>query len=73
MNAMVKAKEAGKARFLGLTTHSNVPEAVHAAVDSEFYEVVMASYNPRQIDVAQVKEAIARAAGAGLSCSCRGR
>ena len=66
MNAMVKAKQAGKARFLGLTTHSNVPEAVHAAVDSGFYEVVMASYNPRQADVAQVKEAIARAAGAGL-------
>ena len=66
MNAMVKAKEAGKARFLGLTTHSNVPEAVHAAVDSEFYEVVMASYNPRQTDVAEVKAAIARAAAAGL-------
>ncbi len=66
MNAMVKAKEAGKARFLGLTTHSNVPEAVHAAVDSEFYEVVMASYNPRQTDVQEVKAAIARAAGAGL-------
>jgi predicted aldo/keto reductase-like oxidoreductase len=66
MNAMVKAKEAGKARFLGMTTHANVPEAVHAAVDSEFYEIVMASYNPRQTDVLEVKEAIARAAGAGL-------
>jgi len=66
MNAMVKAKEAGKARFLGMTTHANVPEAINAAVDSEFYEVVMASYNPRQNNVAEVKEAIARAAGAGL-------
>ena len=66
MNAMVKAKEAGKARFLGMTTHANVPEAVHAAVDTEFYEVVMASYNPRQTDVVEVKDAIARAAGAGL-------
>jgi predicted aldo/keto reductase-like oxidoreductase len=66
MNAMVKAKEAGKARFLGMTTHANVPEAVHAAVDSEFYEVVMASYNPRQSDLPEVKEAIARAASAGL-------
>jgi predicted aldo/keto reductase-like oxidoreductase len=66
MNAMLKAKEAGKARFLGMTTHSNVPEAVHAAVDTEFFEVVMASYNPRQADLPQVREAIARAAGAGL-------
>ncbi len=66
MNAMVKAKEAGKARFLGMTTHANVPEAVHAAVDSEFYEVVMAAYDPRQLDLPEVKAAIARAAAAGL-------
>jgi predicted aldo/keto reductase-like oxidoreductase len=66
MNAMEKARKAGKARFLGLTTHSNVPEAIHAAVDSDFYEIVMASYNPRQKNLAEVKEAIARAAGAGL-------
>jgi predicted aldo/keto reductase-like oxidoreductase len=66
MKAMEKAKKAGKARFLGLTTHSNVPEAIHAAVDANFYEVVMVSYNPRQHNLAQVKEAIARAANAGL-------
>jgi predicted aldo/keto reductase-like oxidoreductase len=66
MKAMEKAKKAGKARFLGLTSHSNVPEAVHAAVDSKFYEVVMAAYNSRQKNLAQVKEAIARAADAGL-------
>jgi predicted aldo/keto reductase-like oxidoreductase len=66
MKAMEKAKKAGKARFLGITTHSNVPEAVHAAADSKFYEVVMASYNPRQKNWLEVKEAIARAAGAGL-------
>jgi predicted aldo/keto reductase-like oxidoreductase len=66
MKAMEKAKKDGKARFLGLTTHSNVPEAIHAAVDSEFYEVIMASYNPRQKNLAEVKKAIARAANAGL-------
>lgn len=66
MNAMEKAKKAGKARFLGMTTHSNVPEAVQAAADSNFYEVVMASYNPRQKNRLQVKEAIANAAKAGL-------
>jgi aryl-alcohol dehydrogenase-like predicted oxidoreductase len=30
MKAMEKAKKAGKTRFLGLTSHSNVPEAVQA-------------------------------------------
>jgi len=66
MKAMEKAKMNGKARFLGLTTHSNVPEAVRAAAESNFYEVVMASYNPRQINKLQVKDAIASAANAGL-------
>jgi predicted aldo/keto reductase-like oxidoreductase len=66
MKAMEKAKKAGKTRFLGITSHSNVPEAVNAAVDSKFYEVVMASYNSRQLDRNQVKEAIANAAKEGL-------
>jgi predicted aldo/keto reductase-like oxidoreductase len=66
MKAMEKAKKAGKARFLGMTSHSNVPEAIHAATDSKFYEVIMASYNPRQLNGLQVKEAIANAAAAGL-------
>ena len=66
MKAMEKAKKAGKTRFLGVTSHSNVPEAINAAVDSKFYEVVMASYNPRQLNNLQVKDAIANAAKAGL-------
>jgi predicted aldo/keto reductase-like oxidoreductase len=66
MKAMEKAKKAGKARFLGMTSHSNVPEVVQAATDSKFYEVIMASYNPRQINLLQVKEALANAAKAGL-------
>lgn len=66
MNAMEKAKKAGKARFLGISTHGNVPEAVQAAADSNFYEVVMAAYNPRQLNRHEVKEAIANAAKAGL-------
>ncbi len=66
MKAMEKAKKDGKARFLGMTTHGNVTEAVQAAADSNFYEVVMAAYNPRQKDRLQVKEAIANAAKAGL-------
>jgi len=66
MNAMENAKKAGKARFLGITTHSNVPEAVNAAADSNFYEVVMAAYNYKQKNIRQVKESIAKAAQAGL-------
>jgi predicted aldo/keto reductase-like oxidoreductase len=66
MKAMEKAKKAGKARFLGITSHSNVAEAVNAAADSNFYEVVMAAHYHKQKNLGAVKEAIAKAAKAGL-------
>ena len=66
LKAMEKAKKEGKARFVGITTHRNEPEVIHAAVDSKFYEVVLTSYNFRQKHQAEMKQAIARAAQAGL-------
>jgi len=66
MKAMEKAKKAGKARFLGITSHSNVAEAVNAAADSNFYEVVMAAHFHKQKNLGAVKEAVAKAAKAGL-------
>ena len=66
LNAMAKAKKAGKFRFAGITTHTNEPEVIHAAVDTQFYEVVLTAYNYQQQHVAEVRDAIARAAQAGL-------
>ena len=66
LNAMVKAKKAGKIRFIGITTHRNEPEILDAAVESKVYDVVLPAYNFRQKHGEEVKKAIARAAGAGL-------
>ena len=66
MKAMEKAKKDGKTRFLGISSHANVAEAVQAAADSNFYEVVMAAYTFKQKNYLQVREAIAKAANAGL-------
>jgi predicted aldo/keto reductase-like oxidoreductase len=66
MKAMEKAKKEGKTRFLGISTHMNVPEVVQAAADSNFYEVVIAAYNFKQKNYLQVREAIGKTAGAGL-------
>jgi len=66
LNAMAKAKKAGKFRFAGITTHANEPEVIHAAVDTKFYEVILTAYNYQQRHVAEVRDAIARAAQAGL-------
>jgi predicted aldo/keto reductase-like oxidoreductase len=66
LKAMEKAKRDGKVRFLGITTHSNEPEVIHAAVDSKFYEVILTAYNFRQQHQEEMKQALARAAQAGL-------
>ena len=39
--AMIQAaKKAGKARFIGVTTHANEPEVIRAAVEAKIYDVV---------------------------------
>jgi predicted aldo/keto reductase-like oxidoreductase len=66
LNALAKAKKAGKIRFIGITTHRNEPEIIQAAIDSKVYDVVLPAYNFRQQHAPEVKTAIARAAEAGL-------
>jgi predicted aldo/keto reductase-like oxidoreductase len=66
MRSMEKIKKAGKARFLGIGTHSFVPEAVRAAADSGFYDVVMPAYNFQAKDIEERSRAVAYAAGKGL-------
>ncbi len=66
LNSLVKAKKAGKIRFIGLSTHRNEPEVMRAAVESKVYDVILTAYNFRQKHAEEVKEAIAMAAGAGL-------
>jgi predicted aldo/keto reductase-like oxidoreductase len=66
MKAMEKIKKAGKARFLGIGTHSFVPEAVRAAADTGFYDVVMLAYNFQIKDIEERKAAVAYAASKGM-------
>jgi hypothetical protein len=66
MKALEKVKKAGKARFVGITTHMNEPEVIHAAVDSKFYDVILTSYNFQQKHYTEMRDAIGRAAQAGI-------
>jgi uncharacterized protein len=45
LKAFRDLKKQGKTRFVGLATHSECPEALRAAADSKFYDVVMTAYN----------------------------
>jgi predicted aldo/keto reductase-like oxidoreductase len=66
LNAFVKAKETGKARFIGISTHTNEPETIRAAVDTGIWDVILTSYNFIQEDKEEVKKAIQYATEKGL-------
>lgn len=66
LEALARLKKEGKTRFVGITTHKNEPEVIQAAIDSQFYDVVLTAYNFRQPHAGEVKKAIAKAAQAGM-------
>jgi uncharacterized protein len=66
LRVMEDFKKSGKARFIGIATHSFVDEALRAAADTKIYDVAMAAYNFRMAPVKQMQEAVAYSASAGL-------
>ena len=66
MEALQKVKKQGKARFVGITTHRNEPEAIRAAVEAEIYDVVLTAYNFRKDNLNDLEAAIAEASKEGL-------
>jgi predicted aldo/keto reductase-like oxidoreductase len=66
LNALQKMKDEGKTRLIGLSTHSNEPEVIHAAAESHVYDAVLTPYNFRQPHLVEMKKAIDAASKAGL-------
>jgi predicted aldo/keto reductase-like oxidoreductase len=64
--ALEQAKQAGKTRFLGVSTHKNEPAVIRAAIESKLYDVVLTAYNFKQDHHLEVQKAIGEAAAAGL-------
>ncbi len=62
MNAFEKVKKQGKARFIGISTHTNEPDNIRAAVDAKIYDVILVTYNFAQEHREEVKKAIQYAA-----------
>ncbi|PKN64294.1 MAG: hypothetical protein CVU57_15450 [Deltaproteobacteria bacterium HGW-Deltaproteobacteria-15] len=66
MKIFTKAKEAGKTRFIGITTHAQEPETIRAAADTGVWDVVLTSYNFMQKHREDVRAAIKYAAAKGV-------
>ena len=66
LQALVKAKEEGQARLIGVSTHQNVPEVVRAAVDADVYDVVQIAYNYMDERKEEIRDANRYAAEKGV-------
>lgn len=64
LKGLQQAKKQGKARFLGISNHSNQVEMIDAAIESKLYQVLLLGYNFRQDSL--IKPALVRANEAGL-------
>ncbi|MBN2814112.1 MAG: aldo/keto reductase, partial [Bacteroidales bacterium] len=45
LEAFDELKKQGKVRYVGMSTHRNEPEVIQAAIDSNFYNVVLTAIN----------------------------
>ncbi len=66
IKAVKLAREQGKCKFLGVSTHKNEPEVIRAAMEAGIYDVVLTSYNFKQDHREELKKAIAEGAAYGL-------
>ncbi len=64
--AIQKIKKAGKARFIGITTHGSEPAVIRATIGMKIFDVILTAYNFRQDYVADIRQAVAEAAAAGI-------
>jgi predicted aldo/keto reductase-like oxidoreductase len=66
LKALKKIKKDGKARFVGLSTHSNEATVINAAASKDDWDVILTSYNFMQTYSTDLKSAIRKASAAGI-------
>jgi predicted aldo/keto reductase-like oxidoreductase len=66
IKAFETIKSEGLAKYTGIATHRNEPEAIRAAVDVGIHDVIMTSYNFRKTNNEDLEDAIKYAADADL-------
>lgn len=66
VDAFSEIKKQGKARHLGISTHSNEPEVIQAIIDGSIYNIVLTAINFKQDHISELKKKIALAAEKGI-------
>lgn len=66
LTALERLKKEKKTRFVGFSTHSNMPAVINAAASTDFWDVILTSYNFMMNNIDEMNQAIGKAAGAGI-------
>lgn len=66
IEAMTLAKESGKVKHVGFSTHRNMAHLINAAVDKGFYEVILTTYNFKYAGDDELNGALKRAHESGI-------
>ncbi len=66
LKAMEDIKKSGKAKYIGIATHSHEDEAIRAAVEAKIYDVCLVAYNFRKNNQKEIGEAMAYASEKGM-------
>jgi aryl-alcohol dehydrogenase-like predicted oxidoreductase len=66
LKALDEVKKSGKARFIGVSTHSNEHGVIRAALEGKVHDVVLLGYNFRKTNLAEIDAAMADGVKAGL-------
>ncbi|MDH3890068.1 MAG: aldo/keto reductase [candidate division Zixibacteria bacterium] len=66
MEGLAEIKKQGKARFIGISTHSDMANVVNATTDAGIYDVVLTSINFTMVNDTALLNAIKKAADKGL-------
>jgi predicted aldo/keto reductase-like oxidoreductase len=66
LEAFGELKKQGKVRYVGMSTHQNEADIIQAAIDSNFYDVVLTAINFKHSQAELIKEKIALAAQKGI-------
>jgi predicted aldo/keto reductase-like oxidoreductase len=66
LEAFQELKKQGKVRYVGMSTHKNEPDVIQAAIDSNFYDVVLTAINFKHLLADQILEKAALASEQGI-------
>ena len=66
LEVMQEIRKEGRTRYLGVSTHSNEPEVIRAAIATGVYDVVLVAYNYQQNHKDEIAKAFEEAAKAGV-------